>query len=129
MIENQLEIVMKRMNKVVVALGFALISALVATSASAASQCKVATITQTGAFPALENPVTGTSQYLVELDCADDTVWTGARQFMLTADLGEGGYATFLTAYALNQTVNVTVEGLAFRSLLSRVYLGAPPAP
>ncbi len=112
--------------RIITAIGTIFLTVFIGTFASAAVQCKVATISQTGPFPTLASEFA--SQYMVELDCADDTKWSGAKQFMLSKDLGEGGYATLLTAFSLDKTINVTVESLAFRALLTRIYVGAPPA-
>jgi hypothetical protein len=114
--------------KISYVIGLSLMGLLIGTSSQAAGiQCKAATITQLGAFPDLADDTTHTSKYLVELDCDDDTKWGGAKQFLLTTDLGDSGYASVLTAYSLDKTINVDVASTAFRSHLTRIYIGLPP--
>ncbi|MCI5164624.1 MAG: hypothetical protein D3903_00700 [Candidatus Electrothrix sp. GM3_4] len=96
------------------------------TSVNAAVDCAEATVTMVGVLPLKEN--TTTSKYMIRADCADDSKWTGERQYMLSADIGDSGYATLLTAMSLNQPIYLRVESANWWSLATLLYLSSSPS-
>lgn len=96
--------------------------ALFAGSSFADVMCYSGTITRVGTNPILDtNPGTTTSYY-VRVDCDKDSgTWAGEKEFVLNNSLGEGGYATLLTAYSLDNKVRISVSGTTWDSLLNLV--------
>jgi hypothetical protein len=86
-----------------------------------AADCASATIKKVG-----NNPVSaksGASPYVVSLDCSTDATWPGSRIFYLSADLGESGLATLLTASSLGKTVWVRTLGVTAGSIVTIIYM------
>ena len=100
-------------------------SLLLSTAAYAATTCQSATVTKTGVNPAIATATR--SQYTVTLDCDDDTLWVGARQYFLITDLGESGYATALTALSLGGKVRARLARSSEFSLLEDITVIATP--
>ncbi len=106
----------------VVLSGLALLGVLALSSqAFAATDIKNARIYKTGISPAFPGP-------MVQLiDESPNPVWSGPRQFYLSADLGDAGYATLLTAFALGQNVWVRIaDDAAPASLVLIIFVNAP---
>lgn len=59
-----------------------------------------------------------TNSYTVQLR---GTEWNYSKWYYLSSELGEGGYATFLTALTLDRTVTVTLEGYQQGSIITDV--------
>ena len=59
-----------------------------------------------------------TDDYVIWVKCS---WWTAARPMMFHPDLGEGAYATALTAISLDRTVNVTMESGDWYSLITKL--------
>lgn len=115
---------MKIIKKVTFGLmGAAIVLFMYAGSASAATAwCDVATITNAGINPDVEN--IARSKYVIFVDCADDNVWSGELRFYLIPELGESGYATALTAMSLApQTVKMKVASPTDNSLVLQMQL------
>ena len=86
-----------------------------------AADCASATIKKVG-----NNPVSGASgasPYMVQLDCSNDATWRGTLTLYLSADLGESGLATLLTAYSLGKTVWVRTLGVTAGSIVTIIYM------
>ena len=86
-----------------------------------AADCSSATIKRIGV-----NPVTGSagaSPYMVQLDCASDSIWSGTLTLYLSTDLGESGFATLLTAYSLGKTVWARSLGTTPGSIVTVLYI------
>lgn len=85
-----------------------------------AADCSSATIKRVG-----NNPTTasGASPYMVQLDCSNDATWSGTLTLYLSADLGDSGLATLLTAYSLGKTVWVRTLGVAPGSIVTIIYI------
>jgi hypothetical protein len=65
---------------------------------------------------------------MVQLDdLAANERWSGIRQFYLSPDLGNSGYATLLTAFSMDQPVWVRIAGdAASGSLIKIIFVNAP---
>ena len=65
------------------------------------------------------------SGFVVQLvDKAGSPAWSGIRQFYLSTELGNEGYAILLTAYSLGKTIWVRIAGTAEPgSLISIIYI------
>lgn len=74
-----------------------------------------ASITWIGVYPGVGN--------MVKLVDNSGTNWTGERQFFLSNNLGNAGYATALTAFSNNQTVWVRLADAAAGSLVFIIYI------
>lgn len=100
-------------------------------AANAEVNCLSATITKVGIYSAAPTAPSGNagSNFMLKLDCADDTKWSGERQFMIAASNdAEAMYASALTAVSLKEPVQVLVEGAAeWWSLITTLYY--IPAP
>lgn len=102
---------------------FSLLTAVVvtATTASAVSKCSSGTVVATGVVPTLANPDNKISQYMVQIQCNSETEFVGTKQFLLSSDVAEGGYATALTAISLSRQVYVEMGGYAWNSRMDRI--------
>lgn len=71
---------------------------------------------------------TTSSGYMVQFsDTAASPAWAGIRQFYLSAELGNPGIATLLTAFSLDETVWVRIAGTAETgSLVTIIFVNAP---
>ena len=80
-----------------------------------------ASIVRIGIDPRFEGP-------MVQLtDDSATPLWTGVRQFYLSATLGNGGLATMLTAFSLGESVFVRIAGTgASGSLVTIIFVNAP---
>ena len=90
-------------------------------SPALAADCASAAIKRIGV-----NPVTGSagaSPYMVQLDCASDSIWSGTLTLYLSTDLGESGLATLLTAYSLGKTVWARSLGTTPGSIVTVLYI------
>jgi hypothetical protein len=87
-----------------------------------AADCAFATIKRVGSNPT-SSIAAGASPYVVTLDCSDDTKWSGNVAFYLSADLGDSGLATLLTAYSLGKTIWVRTLGITPGSIVTIVYM------
>jgi hypothetical protein len=87
-----------------------------------AADCASATIKRVGNNPATGGAF-GASPYMVQLDCSNDATWPGAPTLYLSADLGEAGLATLLTAYSLGKTVWVRTLGVTPGSIVTIIYM------
>lgn len=86
-----------------------------------AADCGDATIVKVGT-----NPVSGSSgasPYMVQLDCANDTVWSGVLTLYLSQDLGDSGLATLLSAYSMGKSVWVRTLGTDPGSIITIIYV------
>ena len=73
---------------------------------------------------------TASSGYMVQLsDSAASPQWAGVRQFYLSADLGNTGVATLLTAFSLGETVWVRIAGTGESGSLIEIIFVNAPAP
>ena len=64
---------------------------------------------------------------MIQVDDLTDTVFTGIRQYYLSATLGNAGLATMLTALSLGQDVFIRVAGTGEDgSLVTIIFLNAP---
>lgn len=65
---------------------------------------------------------------MVQLDdLAASERWTGIRQFYLSPNLGNSGYATLLTAFSMDQPVWVRIAGDGSSgSLITIIFVNAP---
>lgn len=80
-----------------------------AASAHAAVDCGQASVKAVGVLPKIASATA--SPYLAGFVCHDtDVKWAGEKQFVLSVDLGDSGYATLLSAASLKQTVYIRVE-------------------
>ena len=79
-----------------------------------------AQIVKTGLYPGAAG-----SGFVVQLiDKSANPAWSGARQFYLSTELGNEGYAVLLTAYSMGKTVWVRIAGNAEPgSLISIIYI------
>lgn len=107
-------------------IGSLVIVALCVSSASAFIDCSEATIVQSGVYPDGEGSAPGRSPYIVRLDCNDDTKWEGDVQFYLNSDLGDSGFATVLSAQALDKPLWVRVSNRTPGSLVEIMYINTP---
>jgi len=110
--------ILNRVRRMVMAV---IIWAVLSPAAYAATDVSSARIVKLGINPALEGP-------MVQLvDTAVNPKWTGVRQFYLSAELGNAGLATLLTAYSLGETVWVRIADTAEPgSLVMIIYVNAP---
>ncbi len=71
---------------------------------------------------------TASSGFMVQLtDVTASPLWSGIRQFYLSAALGNSGVATLLTAFSLGETVYVRIAGTGESgSLITIIFLNAP---
>lgn len=71
---------------------------------------------------------TASSGYMVQLtDTTANPAWTGVRQFYLSADLGNTGVATLLTAFSLGENVWVRIAGTGESgSLITIIFVNSP---
>jgi len=77
-------------------------------------------VTLIGIDPRFEGP-------MVMLEDTTGALWTGSQQYYLSAQLGNAGLATLLTAVALGQNVFVRIAGTAEPgSLITIIFLSAP---
>lgn len=74
-----------------------------------------------GFNPSFDNATT--SGGVIQLDCNDDTKWSGTVQFYMTANLGDQGLATILTAFAMSKPIWARTSGPASGDLLQIVYV------
>ncbi len=113
-----MSLIRKKCAAVLAAIAFSLCFA----ASASAVDCASAKIMRVGV-----NPVTGTggaSNYMVQLDCADTpAAWHGVLTLYLSADLGDSGLATLLTAYSLGKTVWVRTAGIASGSIVNIIYV------
>jgi len=86
-----------------------------------AADCASAVIKRVGSNPSIG--ATGSSPYMVQLDCSTDSVWPGTLTLYLSSDLGDGGLATLLTAYSLGKTVWVRTLGITSGSIVTIIYV------
>ena len=102
---------------------FSLLMAVVvtATTASAVSKCSNGTVVATGVVPTLENLGSNISKYMVQIQCNSDTEFVGTKQFLLSTDVAESGYATALTAISLSRQVYVEMGGYNWNSRMDRI--------
>lgn len=112
-----------RINKLVgsIFIGGAIL--FIASISAADTYCYSGAVTRIGTDPLLDttNGV-NTTPYYIRVDCdQDEGSWVGEKQFVLAPKVGEGGYATLLTAFTLNQKVRVGVAGTTWNSLLNLV--------
>lgn len=102
--------------------------------------CYNGVVTRVGLNPALDtNPGSeagNTTAYYARIMCEDPehirpANWpTGdEKEFVLNAALGDGGYATLLTAFSLDQDVRVGVADTIWDSLLNLVDMQKPYVP
>lgn len=111
---------MKIQGKVTVGIIGALMSiALCASSASALYNCKNAVVGELGMRPSVAT-FEGSSDYAVYLHCEG---WDNERRFFLSADLGESGYATLLTAKSLDKPVSAWMEEPAWNALITELVI------
>lgn len=98
-----------------------LIWAVLSPAAYAVTDVSSARIVKIGINPAIEGP-------MVQLvDTAANPKWTGIRQFYLSAELGNAGLATLLTAFSLGETVWVRIAETAEPgSLIMIIFVNAP---
>ena len=101
---------------IMVALSLAILPGIANATVDVAS----AQIVRTGYHPGV-----GGSGFMVQLDdLSGNPAWPGIRQFYLSTELGNQGYATLLTAYSLGKTVWVRIAGNAESgSLISIIYI------
>jgi hypothetical protein len=90
-----------------------------AAASFASITCDAATIDQAAVVE--DDGDATTAPYQVRATCAGK--WSGSTVFDMSTDLGEGGYATILTALSLGNTVKMQVAGPGWHSLIERVYL------
>lgn len=88
-----------------------LISVTATVSSAVLIQCKKGTIVQAGIVPSRENTTNNVSKYVIKASCTDTTKWTGELNFTLSADLGDAGYATALTAVSTGGPIWINIEG------------------
>ncbi len=95
-------------------------------TAQASVDVAVAKIERIGPDPRFAN--TASSGVMVQLiDTSASPAWPGVRQFYLSADLGNTGVATLLTAFSLGELVWVRIGGTAESgSLISIIFVNAP---
>lgn len=96
----------------------------------AAVQCLNTKIEAAGYYPSQADEATGNSGYRVQLTCLDDVspdqlAFSGTRSFYLSADLGDAGYASLLTAYSLGTNIRVQLASSDFNSLVLSIYMQA----
>lgn len=87
-----------------------------------AADCPDVKVNLIGIDPRFEGPM------VMLVDVGGSPAWTGPRQFYLSAELGNAGLATLLTAVALDQAVFVRIAdpNAAETSLISIIFLSAP---
>ena len=111
---------MKIQKKITVSIIGVLMSlVLSAGSASAVYNCKNATVGELGQRPTIAT-FQGSSDYSVYLHCEG---WDNARRFFLSADLGDSGYATLLTAKSLNKAVSAWMEEPVWNALITELVI------
>jgi hypothetical protein len=94
-------------------------------SSHAAWKCDSGKITFAGVYPDLAEETTQTSSYLIQYICDADPDRT--RQYLLSTDVGDSGYATVLTAVSLGQKVKIQTAGTGgWNSLVERINLVIP---
>jgi len=100
---------------IIVALSLAILPGIANATVDVAS----AQIVKTGYYPGAAG-----SGFVVQLvDQAVSPAWPGARQFYLSTELGNEGYAILLTAYSLGKKIWVRIAGTAEPgSLISIIY-------
>ena len=88
--------------------------------ANATVDVSSAQIVKTGYYPGAAG-----SGFVIQLvDKSASPAWSGPRQFYLSTDLGNEGYAIILTAYSMGKTVWVRIGGNAEPgSLISIIYI------
>ncbi len=88
--------------------------------ANATVDVRSAKIIKAGYYPGAPE-----SGIMVQLaDQAGSPAWAGTRQFYLSEDLGNKGFATLLSAFSLGKTVWVRIAGSAEPgSLISIIYV------
>lgn len=68
-----------------------------------------------------------TAPYQLRLTCnSPSDLWPGSITFDMGTDLGEGGYATALTAYSLGHNVKVVVSAPSWYALIQGIYILKP---
>jgi hypothetical protein len=117
----------RKMTSVLLALAFCIaVGGSFGAGTVTAADCGNARVTQPGIYPALQSG--GASSYIAFFECLDAVpAWSGPRQFVLSTDLGDAGYATLLTALALDKNVWIRVESVVARSLATIIYLNEQP--
>jgi hypothetical protein len=95
-------------------------------TAHAVVDVAVAKIERIGPDPRFTNA--SSSGVMVQLtDTSANPAWPGVRQFYLSAELGNTGVATLLTAFSLGEFVWVRIGGAAESgSLISIIFVNAP---
>lgn len=93
---------------------------LSAGAAHAGLACNNVIIEATGKWN-LNSPDSSTSEddYYVKVKCYDS--WPNSTIFYLSTDLGEGGYATALTAMASGKKVNLELAAYSWFSLVQSI--------
>lgn len=115
----------KVMNAVTVCMLSLIMLVMLTSTASAVCWCNNTVLTGIAILPDDADPATGTSKYRITATCADttsiDPKWAdqGARHFYLSDGMGEGGYATILTALSLNKNFAINASDCVSGSLLS----------
>jgi len=95
-------------------------------TAQASVDVAFAKIERIGPDPRFADTVS--SGFMVQLsDTATSPAWAGVRQFYLSAELGNTGVATLLTAFSLGEFVWVRIGGAAEDgSLISIIFVNSP---
>ena len=97
---------------------------MLSTTASAVCWCNNTVLTDVAILPENADPDLGASKFRITVTCADtdgrDPKWSsGARHFYLSDDIGEGGYATVLTAASLGKNFGINAATCDSNSLLT----------
>lgn len=112
---------MKRLHTSIFLASLLALMVVFSTSTLYAADCANATIERVGTNPVTGS--TGASPYMVQLDCADDSIWPGVMTLYLSQDLGDSGLATLLSAYSMGKSVWVRTLGTTPGSIVSIIYV------
>lgn len=84
-------------------------NALNASALEPTFECPEATLVRVSVLDSSDVPSAEASKYMIRITC--NVGFTEERYYWLSADLGESGYATLLTALSLNKTIRMFMTG------------------
>ena len=102
---------------VIVALGLIILPPVANAAQYDCAQC---TATRLGMYPGQFGTTDG---FMVQVDDAASTHWTGSRTFYLNDALGKAGWATVLSAYSLGKTLWLRIADTTAGSLITIVHI------